>query len=867
MDWVTVIWSATAGFCLALAAVRFLVWLRSRDNWINLAFSLWVTAVAFSGAFELAMMHARTPDQYHELMRWIHIPMGLSIITYVWFIREYLQAGRLWLLWSICIVAGLQLIINFTIEPSIYFSEITTLQNISFWGETVAIPVGVRSPWVWIAWMPPLLILLFVVVASVDAWKEGRRRKVLVMGVAVFSSIIGSTSFTLLVLEGGVQFPVDVLFPSLFPMLIFGYELSTELFRAGKLSQQLTRTEDALKESEQVAQTLLNVTGDIGVFMERDGTILDVNDGMSEVLNATREELIGTCVFDRFPPEVAERRRHWANLALAANEPLVVEEFVEHSGKLFENTIYPMASNGHEQRKLVVIAKDLTERRQVERALQQSEVRLKEAQHIAHIGSWEWDVHADKTIWSDETYRMFGLDPALPPPDYNNHPKIYTPESWAILDKLVRHALEKGESYDVDLEYIRPDGTHGWQATRGRAIRDEQGHIYRLAGTVQDITARKQAEEALLKNRDYLQHLTNSIADAVFSVKLPERTIEWVNDSYQVLGYQAEDCVGKTTACFYVNSDEFHAFGELVADAIIQGNDVVLTEAMLRRKNGDVIPAEINATVFRIDGEPVSITAVIRDISKRKKSEVEQKELRHELAHYNRNLQMNELSASLAHEINQPLGAILNNASAAQELFSRKGNKENSDEIDEILQDIIKDANRAGDVIRNIRAMAQKEEITFEPLSINEVIENLCGFFRRNLQDLDIALELDLQQDLPDITGNRVSLKQVLMNLITNAEEAMQATPQRKLTINSRMFSPDRIIVCVSDTGTGISDPIRQKVFEQFFTTKTEGMGMGLRISRSIIEEHGGEIWFEENSEPGAIVCFSIPTTGEVSNV
>jgi len=506
-------------------------------------------------------------------------------------------------------------------------------------------------------------------------------------------------------------------------------------------------------------------------------------------------------------------------------------------------------------------------KKQVELALQQSEARLKEAQRIAHIGSWEWEVKADRVIWSDETYRMFGLDPALPPPDYNNHPKIYTPESWTILDKLVRHALEKGESYDVDLEYIRADGTHGWQATRGKAIRDEQGHIYRLAGTVQDITARKQAEEALLKSRDYLQHLTNSIADAVFSVKLPERTIEWVNDSYQVLGYEPEDCIGKSTECFYINSDEFHTFGELVAEAINHGKDVVLSEATLRRKNGDLIPAEINATVYRADGKPVSVTAVIRDISKRKKYEAEQKELRHELAHYNRNLQMNELSASLAHEINQPLGAILNNASAAQELFSRRGNKEHNNELDEILQDIIKDANRAGDVVRNIRAMAQKEEISFEPLSINEVIEDLCGFVRRSLQDLEISLELELQQDLPEVTGNRVSLQQVLLNLITNAEEAMQTIPRRELIINSSTLLPDKIKVCISDTGTGFPDPVKQKVFEQIFTTKREGLGMGLRICRSIIEEHGGAIWFEEKSGPGAMVCFSIPTTGEISNV
>jgi two-component system sensor kinase FixL len=215
-----------------------------------------------------------------------------------------------------------------------------------------------------------------------------------------------------------------------------------------------------------------------------------------------------------------------------------------------------------------------------------------------------------------------------------------------------------------------------------------------------------------------------------------------------------------------------------------------------------------------------------------------------------------KLSASLAHEINQPLGAILNNASTAQ-IISAKADGENT-ELEEILEDIIADAWRAGQVIRKIRGIVKKEEAKFEQRNLNVLIGEVIELYQNTLNIEKISVLLDLQPDLVPIRGDRVRLQQVLMNLVTNALEVMRKRSSKTLKIRSAMQSPDMIIVSVSDSGTGIDDAKKDKMFEPFFTTKKDGLGMGLRICQSIIEEHGGRIWVENNPDAGATFSFSL---------
>jgi C4-dicarboxylate-specific signal transduction histidine kinase len=255
------------------------------------------------------------------------------------------------------------------------------------------------------------------------------------------------------------------------------------------------------------------------------------------------------------------------------------------------------------------------------------------------------------------------------------------------------------------------------------------------------------------------------------------------------------------------------------------------------------------------------LTGVSSDISQRKQAETDMSHLRSELEHLERVTMMNEISSALAHEINQPLGSILNNASAAHLILARGNNR--PEEINEILEDIIEDARRAGDVVRKIRGIVKQSEVHWERLDINDTIVNTAKLVRNRIIMSKISLRLELQPDIENVNGDHVHLQQVLLNLINNSVDAMSAGPPRALTIRSKMTAPDTVVISVIDTGTGFDSSLEGKLFKPFITTKQDGMGIGLRICRSIVEEHGGRILAENNTGGGATVSFSLKTWRE----
>jgi PAS domain S-box-containing protein len=281
------------------------------------------------------------------------------------------------------------------------------------------------------------------------------------------------------------------------------------------------------------------------------------------------------------------------------------------------------------------------------------------------------------------------------------------------------------------------------------------------------------------------------------------------------------------------------------------------SEYRIVRPDGSVRWIKAQAQVFlKPSHEPSHMMGVSLDNSERKQNEDEMVQLRLELAHLARVMTLNEISASLAHEINQPLGAILNNASAAKLLLSQV--KDTDEEIIGILQDIIQDTRRAGDVIRKIRGMVKKGDVQFEPLQMNALIEEIVELCQSSIGIGKVSLRLDLKPNLAKVRGDRVRLQQILLNLITNALEAMKEKPSRILTIRSTMQAPDIVTVSVSDSGTGIDESKMDAVFKPFFSTKKDSLGLGLAVCRSIIEEHGGRIWAENNPPGGTTFSFSL---------
>ena len=230
-----------------------------------------------------------------------------------------------------------------------------------------------------------------------------------------------------------------------------------------------------------------------------------------------------------------------------------------------------------------------------------------------------------------------------------------------------------------------------------------------------------------------------------------------------------------------------------------------------------------------------------------------------ELARVIRALTVGELATSIAHEVNQPLAAVVTNAEACLRWLS--GNTPNLAEAQESLALIVRDGNRASEVIRGIREFLKKEDLQAEPIDINEVVQEGIALARAELLKSRIALRVELSTELPPVLGDRVQLQQVILNLIMNGRDAMASVADRprELLVTSRKHGDDTILVAVRDSGTGANPQDLDRMFDAFFTTKPTGMGLGLSISRSIIEAHGGRIWAVCNDGPGLTVLFSLP--------
>ena len=264
-------------------------------------------------------------------------------------------------------------------------------------------------------------------------------------------------------------------------------------------------------------------------------------------------------------------------------------------------------------------------------------------------------------------------------------------------------------------------------------------------------------------------------------------------------------------------------------------------------------------------GRAVRTVGVIQDITERKAAEQEARRAQEELAHAARMSMLGELAASLAHELNQPLAAILSNAQAARRFLAAP--EPDLREIGSILDDIVRDDKRAGEVIHHLRAMLQKKgSVAAEPLDLNELVRGTAKLAQGELVGRDIGLELNLAPELPAVRAGRVEMQQVLLNLMVNAMDAMRDQPAGRRFIRIQTVAAgDRVRVALRDHGEGIAEKAMADIFRPFFTTKSHGMGMGLSISRSLVEAHGGALWAENAADGGAVFWIEMPVHPEES--
>jgi PAS domain S-box-containing protein len=498
------------------------------------------------------------------------------------------------------------------------------------------------------------------------------------------------------------------------------------------------------------------------------------------------------------------------------------------------------------------LSHDVLRAAQLGRELRESEQRMELAASAAELGMWTWDIARDEIWATDEARALFGFtkseridsDRFLGIP--SDHDELAT--------KILAKSMNGNGEYENEQPVVLSDGQVRWIASRGRVEFNSDGTPNRLRGVSVDISKRKQVEEA----RNNLAAIVESSDDAIFS-ETPEGTITtWNAGAERMYGYRAAEITGQHVSCL-APLDLKEEVAEIIT-ATSQGKVVDHRETSRVTKDGRRFDVSLTISPIKDQhGTIIGASTIARDITARKRAEREALQQRNELAHLSRVTMLGELSGSMAHELNQPLTAILSNAQAAQRFLSHE--VVDLEEVREILTDIVDQDKRAGEVIRRLRLLLRKGEVQQQPLDVNNVVSEVLKLIRSDLVNQGITAHTELGRDLPPVYADRVQLQQVLLNLMINACDAMNLNHAAdcEMVVRTKLANGEGVCFSVSDRGTGIASEELEHVFEPFFTTKTHGLGLGLSVCRTIIEAHQGRLWATNNHDKGATFHFTLP--------
>jgi PAS domain S-box-containing protein len=421
------------------------------------------------------------------------------------------------------------------------------------------------------------------------------------------------------------------------------------------------------------------------------------------------------------------------------------------------------------------------------------------------------------------------------------------------------NSVTTGTPYDSELRCRRADGLYRWFQNRILPVRDADGRITRWYGLLTDIEDRKRAEDELRRSEARHRVVVETASDAVVSIDESGAIILANPATGRIFGYAPEDLIGKPLTVLMPGSmRKFHEAGlKRYLDTGERRLNWQGTEMTAQRADGEEFPAEVSFGEMTTDQGKV-FTGFIRDISEKKRAEEELQNTHAELARMMRVMTIGQLTASIAHEVNQPLSGIITNASTCLRML--KSDPPNIDGARETALRTIRDGNRASEVITRLRTLFSKKQIEVEPLDLNEVAREVIALLSGELQRNDVILKQEFSAQLPAVHGDRVQLQQVILNLLRNASDAMSNIEDRPRQMALRTELEDgHIRFSVQDSGVGFTPEIANQMFQPFYTTKPDGMGVGLSVSRSIIEANRGRLWATPNDGPGATFAFSIP--------
>ncbi len=618
------------------------------------------------------------------------------------------------------------------------------------------------------------------------------------------------------------------------------------------------RFEAALRASEERWRAIFDsaavgiAAGDLG------GGLFNVNPTFQRMLGYTEEELRNLRAFEfTHEDDRAETRRLFARVVSGQQPSYRLEKrYRRKDGALVWADVSASIVPATESTPafLTVMAIDITERKQVEASLREAEERFRTLVQFSFDVYWESDAQHRFTRQEFAD----GVTDAPAPASEIGKTRWEVPhvepdaEAW----RSHRETLDAHLPFR-DFEFARPtpDGGKRYVSVSGLPVFDKLGRFIGYRGVGRHTTDRKRAEAALRASEERWRAMFEIAPVGIATIDFDRRRYLTANASFQRMTGYTEAELRNLTTLEITHEDDRAAQQERIDSGIVG----VLQRKRYRRKDGEVVWVDVTAFVVpATDSTPAFRGTVIVDITDRKRAEAALQQAEADLARLNRVMMLGEMTASIAHEINQPIAAVITNANAGLRWLDAPQPEMN--EVRQALGRIVRDGTRAGEVIGRIREHVKKTPPRRELLDINQAIREVVALTQTEMQRNRVGLQSRLARALPPVSADRVQLQQVMINLIINAIEAMAGAGEpRELAIVSGMNDADSIVVEVQDTGPGLDPEKLDRLFQSFYTTKPDGIGMGLAISRSIAEAHGGRLSAAPNHPRGAVFRLSLP--------
>jgi PAS domain S-box-containing protein len=507
-------------------------------------------------------------------------------------------------------------------------------------------------------------------------------------------------------------------------------------------------------------------------------------------------------------------------------------------------------------------AMDITEQELLTQELERQQAYLTEAQKLTHTGSWVWNLTTDERFWSEETFRIFEVDPVKVKPDWSVIVDRVHPDDRASLEqqKEIESTQTDWAESEADFRIVVPDGKIKHLHYIAHPVMNASGRIIEVLGTTMDVTERKRIEDSLRRSESHLAEAQRLAHTGSWAWRVADRkTVHLSEEFYRICGFDPAAGALTLEQC----SERVHPEDRLKWKGIIER--AILEKSDYDREFRIVLPNGImkwihtvGHPVFSEAGELEGFVGTSTDITERKRAEQEREKLRQleaDLAHINRVSMLGEMAASLAHEIKQPIAAAITSANSCVEWLSHE--PPNLDRARAAAARIDKYGNRAAEIIDRMRSFYKKSPPQRELVDVNGIIHEILMLLKGEATRSPITMRTDLSAELPRIMVDRVQLQQVFMNLMINGIEAMDGSGG-ELTVKSEL-QDGQLQFSVSDTGVGLPTEKMEQIFSAFFTTKPQGSGMGLAISRSLVESHGGQLWASVNHGGGATFHFTLP--------